>query len=41
MPSFLNQQRSVATVVILTFITCGIYGLWYIYNLTASLAQEV
>ena len=25
-------KKSIATVVILTIITCGIYGFWWLYN---------
>jgi hypothetical protein len=30
----------VPVCIILTVVTCGIYGLWYMYSLTNSLAEE-
>ena len=34
------QNRSVATVVILTIITCGIYGLYWVYVTAEALEAE-
>ena len=33
------KQRSVAMVIILTFITCGIYGLFWMYAITEELSH--
>lgn len=32
-------KRSVATVIILTIITCGIYGWWWLYTTATELQQ--
>lgn len=34
------QNRSVATVIILTIITCGIYGLYWVYVTAEALEKE-
>lgn len=34
------QNRSVATVIILTIITCGIYGLYWLYVTADALEKE-
>lgn len=34
------QNRSVATVIILTIVTCGIYALYWVYTTAAALEEE-
>lgn len=34
------QKRSVATVIILTLVTCGIYGLYWLYVTADGLEKE-
>lgn len=34
------QNRSVATVIVLTIITCGIYGLYWLYVTADGLERE-
>lgn len=35
------KHRSIATVILLTFVTCGIYGLWWVYTTAEELDREV
>ncbi len=35
------QKKSVATVLILTIITCGIYGIYWVYKTAQDLESEV
>ena len=32
-------KRSIATVIILTIVTCGIYGWWWVYTTSQELHQ--
>mgnify|MGYP001245296590 CR=1 FL=1 len=35
------ERRNTLAVVLLTFVTCGLYGLWWQYRSTRELAEAI